>query len=115
MIVLNFAVGMNRTCFGEEPFGRSRTEGGQNCNFHIRGGVDMTRFRNSLWLAVLGIAALAVAGGAVAPFIRSARTVHPKTSKHILAPGADGESTLLFNGWRISPSGRHIVTGDMLL
>jgi YVTN family beta-propeller protein len=75
----------------------------------------MTRIRSSFWLAISGLIALAVGATAIAPYIRSARIVHPKTGKLILTPGADGDSTLLFNGWRISPAGRHIATGDMLL
>src|SRR5258706_15225574 len=75
----------------------------------------MIRVRHPFWFAISGVVVLAVGATAIAPYVRSASVVHPKTSLPILTPGADGDSTLLFNGWRISPAGRHIGTGDMLL
>src|SRR5438128_929519 len=52
---------------------------------------------------------------AIGRSIRSTRATHPRTGQPIIVPGADGNGTLLFNGWRISPAGRHVFTGDMLL
>src|SRR5437762_13594316 len=68
--------------------------------------------------AMLGIAAaLLVGAGAagVGKYVRGSRILHPKSGEPITLPGQDGKTTLLFNGWRISPAGRHIDTGDMLL
>jgi YVTN family beta-propeller protein len=53
--------------------------------------------------------------GGLPPFVRKARTTHPKTGQPLLVPGPDGEATVLHNGWRIQPAGRHLSTGDMLL
>ncbi len=48
-------------------------------------------------------------------FSRSSRIQHPRSGKTIFVPGKDEESTLLHSGWRITPAGRLIPTGDMLL
>ncbi len=48
-------------------------------------------------------------------FVRRAKTVHPVSGAAMTAPGAEKESTLLFNGWKISPVGHQLPTGDMLL
>ena len=48
-------------------------------------------------------------------FVRKAKRVHPVSGLTILTPGADQNATLLFNGWKISPVGHQIPTGDMLL
>ncbi len=40
---------------------------------------------------------------------------HPRSGTAILVPRKDGDTTLLHNGWKIRPAGRHISTGDMLL
>jgi len=66
-------------------------------------------------LAGAGAVLLGLYAAALPPFARRARTVHPKTGAPLVLPGPDGDATLLFNGWRISPAGRHIPTGDMLL
>jgi hypothetical protein len=42
-----------------------------------------------------------------------AHTTHPNTGKPLIVPGQDGDSTLLFNGWRIHLTGRSISTGGM--
>jgi YVTN family beta-propeller protein len=66
-------------------------------------------------LIVAGALLLALGAAALSPLVRYARTFHPRSGKPILVPGQDGEATLLFNGWKISPAGRSIQTGDMLL
>ncbi len=52
------------------------------------------------------------AGGARLAY-RSTRMIHPYTGKAIVVPGHDSAGTLLFNGWRITPAGRPVDTGDM--
>src|SRR5690349_19533124 len=52
---------------------------------------------------------------ALAPRVHLARMIHPVTTAPITVPGDAVDATLLFNGWKISPAGRHIKTGDMLL
>src|SRR5688572_18690399 len=72
------------------------------------------RIRVAGGIAAVGcLVALSAAG--VGKYARSARAIHPRSGEAIMLPGQDGKSTLLFNGWRISPAGRHIQTGDMPL
>lgn len=52
---------------------------------------------------------------AVNPRLRSSRVLHPSTGRPIRVPGQDGDGMLLFSGWRITPAGRHIRTGDFPL
>src|SRR5437667_192977 len=61
----------------------------------------------------VSIAILTAALGATAlgRYVRSARVLHPRSGQPILVPGRDGASTLLFNGSRITPAGRHLGTG----
>ncbi len=67
--------------------------------------------------ALAGAALLAAGLGAmaVAPTLRPSHLIHPKTSLPIVVPGKDGDATLLFNGWKISPAGRPLTTNDFLL
>jgi FOG: WD40 repeat len=56
-------------------------------------------------------------GGAAATgfsYYRSAHIRHPVTNAPLVVPGRDGDATLLHSGWKISPAGRLIKTGDML-
>ena len=69
----------------------------------------------SLWLAGAGVAALGVGAAARLPYLHLARGTHPHTGQPLVTPGKDGDATLLFNGWKISPAGRPIATGDFLL
>jgi YVTN family beta-propeller protein len=59
--------------------------------------------------------AAAVVAGSVAPAVRLAHIRHPQTGAPLTVPGKDGDATLLFNGWKISPVGNHIPTGDMVI
>ncbi len=61
----------------------------------------------------LGISALCAAG--VSPYFRHAKIVHPTSGLQISVPGKDGDKTLLHSGWKISPVGNAIRTGDMLV
>lgn len=64
-------------------------------------------------VALAGVCAASVA--AIDPLVRRANAAHSRSGTSIVLPGSDGEATLLFNGWRISPSGRPLPTGDFLL
>ena len=58
---------------------------------------------------------MGVGAAGLLPNLYRAKLLHPKTGKPMVVPGQDGGATLLFNGWRITPAGRHLRTGDMLL
>src|ERR1051326_7934240 len=77
-------------------------------------GVLMRLRKKALLLVGVGAVLIGVGAGAVVPAWRSAHAIHPKTGRAIIVPGKDGDGTILFNGWRISPAGRSIPTGDML-
>ena len=70
-----------------------------------------------LALGAAGASVIALGLGAAArgPLLRFARVTHPVTGQALTVPGKDGQSTLLFNGWKITPVGRPIPTGDFLL
>lgn len=69
----------------------------------------------TLGLAGASIVALGLGAAARRPLLRPAHTTHPVTGQALTVPGKDGSATLLFNGWKITPAGRHISTGDFLL
>jgi len=62
-----------------------------------------------------GLLAAGLSATAIAPYLRPSHILHPKSSLPIVVPGKDGDATLLFNGWKISPVGRPIPTNDFLL
>jgi YVTN family beta-propeller protein len=68
-------------------------------------------------LGIAGASVIALGLGAAArrPLLRLAHITHPVTGQALTVPGKDGSATLLFNGWKITPAGRHIPTGDFLL
>lgn len=61
----------------------------------------------------LTLASLCTVG--FASYMRFAHVTHPRNGTPLVLPGPDGDATLLFNGWRISPAGRSLRTRDMLL
>jgi DNA-binding beta-propeller fold protein YncE len=73
--------------------------------------------RNTGVIALVALSAVAVGVGAAAlmPHLRASRVRHPKTGAPLVLPGQDGNATLLHNGWKISPAGRHLKIGDMPL
>jgi YVTN family beta-propeller protein len=75
----------------------------------------MRSIKRALTFAGAGTIAAALTAVALEPLVRSAHIIHPKTGAAIIIPGKDGDSTLLHNGWRITPAGRPVQTGDMLL
>src|SRR5262245_58927062 len=47
--------------------------------------------------------------------IQHSRLKHPFSGAEIVIPGRDGGGILLPNGWRITPAGRQLESGDMIL
>src|SRR5262245_37811403 len=43
------------------------------------------------------------------------RTRHPVSGKDITVPGKNGTDTLLVSGWKTTPAGRQLASGDMIL
>jgi len=66
----------------------------------------------TIWRSILGLAAVLLAVGATAIMTRAQPAPLAATS----VPGAlsDG-TTLLANGWRLAPAGRHLKTGSLPL
>jgi DNA-binding beta-propeller fold protein YncE len=75
----------------------------------------MQASRRDVFIVMAGTLLIGLGAVGLTPMLRMARTIHPKTGLPLIVPGRDGDATLLFNGWRITPAGRHIPTGDMLL
>src|SRR5262245_25094722 len=47
--------------------------------------------------------------------VQRSRIKHPATGEEITVPGSDGGGVLLPDGWRVTPAGRQIGSGDMIL
>src|SRR5215831_9360415 len=47
--------------------------------------------------------------------VQRSRMKHPHTGAEITVPGKDGAGILLPDGWRVTPAGRQLETGDMIL
>ena len=43
------------------------------------------------------------------------RIKHPASGKEITVPGPNGANALLVSGWKTSPAGRPLASGDMIL
>ncbi|MBM3496140.1 MAG: YncE family protein, partial [Armatimonadetes bacterium] len=69
------------------------------------------------FLIAVSCAVVAAVAGGVALSVGARRSAirHPRSGLAVAVPGADGDVTLLHNGWRIQPEGRHIACGDMPL
>jgi DNA-binding beta-propeller fold protein YncE len=62
------------------------------------------------------VAALAIlVSGTVWTEIQRSRMKHPSTGQEITIPGRDGAGVLLPDGWRVTPAGRQLESGDMIL
>ena len=57
---------------------------------------------------------VALAGAAWTAF-EPYRTKHPASGKEITVPGQNGADALLVSGWKTTPAGRQLVSGDMIL
>src|SRR6185295_14699875 len=47
--------------------------------------------------------------------VQRSRMKHPHSGIEITVPGRDGAGVLLPDGWRVTPAGRQLETGDMIL
>src|SRR5580700_158868 len=47
--------------------------------------------------------------------VQRSRMKHPYSGLEITVPGRDGTGILLHDGWRITPAGRQLESGDMIL
>jgi YVTN family beta-propeller protein len=64
------------------------------------------------WALVL--AALGLVGG-VWGAVGTFRIKHPVSGKEITVPGQNGANALLVSGWKTTPAGRQLASGDMIL
>lgn len=67
----------------------------------------MTRVAYTIILVLL-------AGGAWSA-VSSYRIKHPVSGAEITVPGQDGANAMLVSGWKTTPAGRHLSSGDMIL
>src|SRR5262245_54384759 len=54
-------------------------------------------------------------GGAAWSVVQQFRMKHPASGHSILVPSHNGANALLISGWKTTPAGRHITSGDMIL
>ena len=66
-------------------------------------------------LAVLVTAFVALVSVSVWTSIQQSRMKHPASGQEITVPGRDGSGVLLPDGWRVTPAGRQLASGDMIL
>lgn len=64
-------------------------------------------------LAVVAI--LIFAAGAAWTAAEKFRMKHPASGQEISIPGKSGADALLVSGWKTTPAGRHLASGDMIL
>jgi len=62
----------------------------------------------------LALAIVVLAGAAWTAF-EPFRTKHPVSGKDITVPGQNGSDALLVSGWKTTPAGRQLPSGDMIL
>jgi len=62
---------------------------------------------------VLALLALAIAGAWTA--VENYQMKHPASGLAITVPGRSGPNALLISGWKTTPAGRHLTSGDMML
>lgn len=64
---------------------------------------------------LLSLLLLAAAGWAARTVVERYKMRHSATGQSITVPGRDGANILLSTGWKTTPAGRHLNTGDMVL
>src|SRR5215475_9682039 len=64
---------------------------------------------------VIAAAILTVLGGGGYTAVLKSRMKHPHSGNEITIPGRDGAGVLLPDGWRVTPAGRQLESGDMIL
>jgi hypothetical protein len=67
----------------------------------------MKRLAYALVLVLLG-------GGAWSAF-DNFRIKHPVSGRDVTVPGQNGPNALLVSGWKTTPAGRQLHSGDMIL
>ena len=58
---------------------------------------------------------IVIAAGGTWRAVDGYRTRHPVTGSEITVPGKNGVNTLLVSGWKTTPAGRQLASGDMIL
>src|SRR5262249_55607072 len=58
---------------------------------------------------------IVMASGGTWRAVDSYRTKHPVSGREITVPGQNGSNALLVSGWKTTPAGRHLASGDMIL
>jgi YVTN family beta-propeller protein len=61
------------------------------------------------------IVLLVVAAGGTWRAVDSYRTKHPVSGQEITVPGKNGSDAMLPSGWKTTPAGRQLASGDMIL
>jgi DNA-binding beta-propeller fold protein YncE len=64
-------------------------------------------------LIALAVTIVIAAGSWTA--VQRSRMKHPHSGQEITVPGRDGAGVLLPDGWRVTPAGRQLESGDMIL
>ena len=62
----------------------------------------------------LTLAIIALSGTAWSAF-EAFRIKHPVSGQELIVPGQNGPNALLVNGWKTTPAGRQLASGDMIL
>ena len=60
------------------------------------------------------LASIAIGGGVWAA-VDNYKIKHPVSGQEITVPGRDGANAMLVSGWKTTPAGRHLMSGDMIL
>ena len=58
---------------------------------------------------------LVLLGGGAWSAFGSFRIKHPVSGKEVTVPGQNGPNALLVSGWKTTPAGRQLASGDMIL
>src|ERR1044071_3057298 len=66
-------------------------------------------------LAAIAGAIVFFVGAAAFTAVQRSRMKHPHSGAEITIPGRDGGGVLLPDGWRVTPAGRQLEAGDMIL
>jgi YVTN family beta-propeller protein len=60
-------------------------------------------------------ALLVLLGGGVWTAVDNFRIKHPVTGQDVTVPGQNGPNAMLVSGWKTTPAGRQLASGDMIL
>jgi YVTN family beta-propeller protein len=58
---------------------------------------------------------LVLAGGVWGAVVDNFRIKHPVSGREVTVPGQNGANAMLMSGWKTTPAGRHLASGDMIL